>query len=74
MNSYRRRSEDIKISMLPKWVDKVITVIQWFLYTIPFVCCSIAMWVEGTPLANSYVLTAVWCLSLLKLLEYLDGK
>ena len=43
MNSYRRRSEDIKISMLPKWADKVITVIQWFLYTIPFVCCSIAM-------------------------------
>ncbi len=70
----RRRGGDVKISLLPRWAEIVATIAKWFLYTIPFICCSIAMWLEGGPLSNSYVLTAVWCLSLLKLVEYIDGK
>ena len=57
------------ISLMPKWLNKVMNVCKYFLYIIPFICCSIAMLIEGTLTSQSYVLTAVWCLSLLKLVE-----
>ena len=68
---YNRRKEDreMGISMLPNWVDTLMNVCKYFLYIVPFLCCSIAMLLEGTLTSQSYVLTAVWCLSLLKLIE-----
>ena len=68
---YNRRKEDreMGISMLPQWVDTVMNVCKYFLYIVPFLCCCIAMLLEGTLTSQSYVLTAVWCLSLLKLIE-----
>jgi len=66
---YSRRQNDVKISMIPEWMDKSLSIGKYVLYTIPFLCCSIAMLLEGTLTSQSYVLTAVWCLSLLKLIE-----
>ena len=70
-SKYNRRKEDreMGISMLPQWVDTVMNVCKYFLYIVPFLCCCIAMLIEGTPTSHSYVLTAVWCLSLLKLID-----
>ena len=72
--NYGRRKEDreMGISMLPIWMDRLMTVCKYFLYIVPFLCCSIAMLVEGTSTSHSYVLTAVYCLSLLKLIELTD--
>ena len=50
-------------------MDKLMTVCKYFLYIVPFICCSIAMFFEGTNLGNSYMLTAVYCLSLLNLMR-----
>ena len=71
---YNRRYDDkeMNISMLPSWMDKLMSVCKYFLYIVPFLCCSIAMLVEGTPTSQSYILTAVYCLSLLKLIELAD--
>ena len=68
---YNRRKEDreMGISMLPQWVDIMMNICKYFLYIVPFLCCCIAMLLEGTLTSQSYVLTAVWCLSLLKLIE-----
>ena len=68
---YNRRKEDreMGISMLPQWVDTMMNVCKYFLYIVPFLCCCIAMLLEGTLTSQSYVLTAVWCLSLLKLID-----
>ena len=60
------------ISLMPKWLNKVMNICKYFLYIVPFLCCSIAMLVEGTPTSQSYILTAVYCLSLLKLIELAD--
>ena len=70
----RKNDKEMQINMIPQWMDRVLIVCKWFLCTMPFACCSIAMWVEGTTLSHSYVLTAVWCLSILKLIEYVDNK
>ncbi len=71
---YNRRYDDkeMNITMLPSWMDKLMSVCKYFLYIVPFLCCSIAMLVEGTPTSQSYILTAVYCLSLLKLIELAD--
>ena len=73
-SSYGRRREDkeMNISLLPNWMDKLMNVCKYFLYIVPFICCSIAMLVEGTPTSQSYMLTAVYCLSLLKLIDLTD--
>ncbi len=72
--NYGRRKEDREggISMIPNWLDNVMNICKYFLYIVPFLCCCIAMFVEGTTLSHSYVLTAVYCLSLLKLIELSD--
>jgi len=66
---YSRRHNDVKINMVPDWIDNVMNVCKYFLYIVPFLCCCIAMLLEGTLTSQSYILTAVWCLSLLKLIE-----
>ena len=71
-NYGRRKEDEMNISLIPNWMDKLMTVCKYFLYIIPFICCSIAMLVEGTSTSHSYVLTAVYCLSLLKLIELTD--
>ena len=68
-NYGRRKEDEMNISLIPNWMDKLMTVCKYFLYIVPFLCCSIAMLLEGTPTSQSYVLTAVWCLSLLKLID-----
>ena len=71
--NYGRRKEDkYGISMLPQWMDRLMNVCKYFLYIVPFLCCSIAMFLEGTPTSQSYILTAVYCLSLLKLIDLAD--
>ena len=71
---YNRRYDDkeMNITKLPSWMDKLMSVCKYFLYIVPFLCCSIAMLIEGTPTSQSYILTAVYCLSLLKLIELAD--
>ena len=69
---YSRRHNDVKINMVPDWIDTVMNVCKYFLYIVPILCCSIALILEGTLTSQSYVLTAVWCLSLLKLIELVE--
>jgi len=69
---YSRRYDDVKINIIPNWIDTVMNVCKYFLYIVPFLCCCIAMLLEGTLTSQSYVLTAVWCLSLLKLIELVE--
>ena len=72
MANKSRRKEDKKWNLFPSWVDKLMMVCKYFLYVMPLICISIAMWLEPSALSLSYVITAVWCLSLLKLIELTD--
>ena len=71
---YNRRYNDVKINMIPEWMDKIMAVCRYFLFIVPFLSSTIAMWLEPSVLSQSYVLTAVWCLSLLKLIEMTEEK
>jgi hypothetical protein len=67
-----RRKEDRTWSVTPSWIDNVMSVCKYFLYVMPFICISIAMLLEPSALSLSYVITSVWCLSLLKLIDILN--
>ena len=46
---------------------------RWFMHTVPFVCCSIALFLtEGMSLGENYILTAVYALSVIKLWDLVD--
>ena len=72
--NYRKPNQEMKIDMMPKWMNTTLNICKYLLYVIPFLCCSIAMFIEGTTLSHSYLLTAVYCLSLLKLIEMVNKK
>ena len=67
--NYKKPNQEMEINMIPGWMNTTLNICKYFLYVVPFICCSIAMLVEGTSTSQSYVLTAVYCLSLLKLIE-----
>ena len=69
------KKEAFKIDMIPEWINKTLTICKWFMYIIPFVCCSIAMFLTDTmSLGENYLLTAVYGLSMLRLWDLVDSK
>ena len=69
----RRRHNNVKISMVPMWVDKMLTIMKWSLVVIPMLCVSIAMFLtSGSPLQVEYLTTAVWCLSIVLIIDTLN--
>ena len=70
--NYKKPNQEMQINMIPGWMNTTLNICKYFLYVVPFICCSIAMLIEGTPTSQSYILTAVYCLSLLKLIDLTD--
>ncbi len=64
-----------KWNLTPRWMNVTLTICKWFMHTIPFVCCSIAMFLTDTmSLGENYLLTAVYGLSMLRLWDIVDSK
>jgi hypothetical protein len=64
-----------KWNLTPRWIDVTLTICKWFMHVMPFVCCSIAMFLTDTmSLGENYLLTAIYGLSLLKLWDLVDSK
>ena len=69
----RRRHNDVKISITPMWLDKVLVVLKWSLVMIPLLCVSLAMFLtSGSPLQVEYLTTAVWCLSIMLIINTMN--
>ena len=64
-NKYGRRHTDVKISMIPDWMNLVMTVCRWFICVMPFVICSFLMFFKSEmSLWDNMLLTCVYLLSL----------
>ena len=69
----RRRHNDVQISITPMWLDKVLTILKWSLVVIPLLCVSVAMFLtSGSPLQVEYLTTAVWCLSIVLIIDTMN--
>ena len=67
--NYGRREDDNKgftINMIPKWLTITMIVCKGFLLLTPFTISSIMLVAENT----SLIWNCVWCLSLLKIIDF----
>ena len=64
------------VDMTPRWMSITLTICKAFMYFTPFVCCSIAMVIKGgdLTLAEDFMFTAIYCLSVIKLWDLVDTK
>ena len=65
----------IKISMMPKWMDTVMMICKWFIYTMPFVIASIMFFLKSEmTLWDNWLLTCVYLLSLANIITMVNEK
>ncbi len=65
--NYGRRKDDngFNISMMPGWMNIVMSLCKWFICTMPFVICSFLMFFKSEmSLWDNMLLTCVYLLSL----------
>jgi hypothetical protein len=73
--NYRRRKEDIKIDMIPKWLRISMIILKGIIVLIPFIVSSIAMFYESNMnIMESGLWNCIWLMSLLHILNYADEK
>jgi hypothetical protein len=71
----RRRHNDVKIDMIPKWLRILMIVIKGSLVIIPFIISSIAMFYESDMgIMESGIWNCIWMFSLLHMINYVDEK
>ena len=71
----RRRHNDVKIDMIPKWLRILMIVIKGSLVIIPFIISSIAMFYESDMgIMESGIWNCIWNFSLLHIISNLDEK
>ncbi len=72
--NYRRRRNDVKISMIPRWMDITMIVCKWLIGIIPFLVCSLMYFFQSEmSLWDNLLLTAVYLLSLSNIINSLDS-
>ena len=65
----------IKISMMPKWMDMVMMICKWFIYTMPFVIASIMFFLKSEmTLWDNWLLTCVYLMSLANIINMTGTK
>ena len=72
--NYKRRRDDVKISMIPRWMDITMIICKWVICMIPFVVCSIMFFFQSEmSLWDNFLLTSVYLLSLSNIINCLDN-
>ncbi len=71
---YGRRHNDVKISMIPDWMNIVMILCKWFICTMPFIICSFLMFFQSEmSLWDNMLLTCVYLLSLSSLINFVSS-
>ncbi len=72
---YKRRRGDIKISMIPQWMNITMIICKWLIGIIPFFVCSLMYFFQSEmSLWDNLLLTSVYLLSLSNIINSLDGN
>jgi hypothetical protein len=73
--NYRRRYDDVKIDVIPKWLQISMIILKGVIVLIPFIISSIAMFYESDMgIMESGLWNCIWLMSLLHILNYADEK
>jgi len=73
-NTHRRRHNDVKISMIPRWMNITMIICKWLIGIIPFIVCSLMyLFQSEMSLWDNLLLTSVYLLSLSNIINSLDN-
>ena len=73
--NYRRRYDDVKIDLIPKWLRITMIILKGTIVLIPFIISSIAMFYESDMgIMESGLWNCIWIMSLLQIINYADEK
>ena len=65
--------KEMKIDMIPKWVNITMIVCKWFIYTMPFIITSIMFFtISDLTLWDNWLLTCIYLLSLANIINMTD--
>ena len=74
-NYGRRKEDDIKFNLIPKWLRITMIIIKGSMMLIPFIISSIAMFYESDlTIMESGLWHCIWLMSLLHIINYADEK
>ena len=72
---YKRRHNDVKIDIVPRWLNITLIILKGTIVLIPFIISSIAMiWESNMSIMESGLWNCIWLMSLLHILNYADSK
>ena len=62
------------ISMMPKWMNVSLMVLKWMMVMLPFVICSIMMFVTEMSMTENWMWTCIYMMSLMNIIKMTDEK
>ena len=68
------KNEGIKIDMMPKWMNVSMMILRWMMVMIPFVICSVMMFVTEMSSTENWMWTCIYIMSLMNIIKMTDEK
>ena len=68
------RWNDNGISMIPRWMSLSMMVLKWMMVMLPFVICSIMMFVTEMNTNQEWMWTCIYIMSLTQIIKMADEK
>ena len=62
------------ISMMPRWMTLSMMVLKWMMVMLPFVICSIMMFVTEMSMTENWMWTCIYIMSLMNIIRMADEK
>ena len=72
--NYRKPNQDVKIEMMPRWMTLSMTVLKWMMVMLPFVICSIMLFVTEMNTNQEWMWTCIYIMSLTQIIKMADEK
>ena len=68
------RWNDNGISMIPRWMSLSMMVLKWMMVMLPFVICSIMLFVTEMNTNQEWMWTCIYIMSLTQIIKMADEK
>ena len=68
------KNEGIKIDMMPKWMNVSMMVLKWMMVMLPFIICSIMLFVTEMNTNQEWMWTCIYIMSLVQIINMSNEK
>ena len=66
--------KDISFGLAPRWMRVSLIVLKWMMVMMPFVICSIMMFVTEMSMTENWMWTCIYIMSLMNIIRMADEK